>query len=252
MSDARAPKRAILVIEGRRPERLVAPLSFEDGSDIGLYFATGAHLEAAAVLAFEHLVEELCTHEAPIELVDGARHARDDEVRHVRAMSRLARRYGAVPVSARMEPTPIRDLGSIAIENEVEGIVRETLGAAIATWRADHAEDRDVRAAMRIIAVDEHEHADFSWRLGTWLRSRLDEPTRARLDAARSAAIAELYDAFVDPAPDVKRAAGAPDRHDVRRMLLDLERTVWLPPGEGRPDGENEDGEDGTEPRSAA
>ena len=219
------------VTEGRRPERLVAvePCGEdEETSSLGRYFATVAHLEAAAVLAFEHMIVELLEHGAPPELIEAARAARLDEIRHARATTRLAKRFGARPPAARMAPTPIRDLFAIAVENEIEGVVRETLGAAIATWRAEHASDPDVRAVMRFIAEDECRHAELSWQVAIWARARLDASERARLDERRRAVIDELPTVFGgDPADDVQEIAGAPRNTVVQELIAKLDRELW-------------------------
>jgi hypothetical protein len=218
------------VSEGRRPERLVAaePCAHEEASRLGRYFATVAHLEAAAVLAFEHMIAELLEHGAPRDLIEAARAARRDEIRHARATTRLAKRFGVVPPAAHMAPTPIRDLFAIALENEIEGVVRETLGAAIATWRAEHASDPDVRAVMGFIAEDERRHAELSWQVATWVRARLDVRERARLDERRRAAIDELPATLGgDPAREVQELAGAPRNAIVQELIAKLDRELW-------------------------
>ena len=53
----------------------------------------------------------------------------------------------------------MRELEAIAIENAVEGCVRESFGALLATWQAKTAGDARVRAAMKRIARDETRHA---------------------------------------------------------------------------------------------
>jgi hypothetical protein len=215
-------------VDGRRPERLLPPLRVEDASALGSYFATSAHLESAAVLAFEHLIVELEAHGAPPELIADARVAREDEIRHARVVGDLARRFGATPAEARMEPTPVRRLLDIALENEVEGVVRETLGAALATWRATNAGDAAVREAMAAIAEDERAHAELSWRVGAWLDARLSDDERAIVRDARVVAVAELYSAFAgEPAEDVVAIAGVPRAADVRMLVAQLEARLW-------------------------
>lgn len=215
-------------VDGRRPERLLPPLHIEDSSAIGSYLASSAHLESAAVLAFEHLIVELEAYGAPAELIADARIARDDEIRHANVVGDLARRFGATPAEARMDPTPVRALLDIALENEVEGIVRETLGAALATWRATHAEDAEVRTAMEAIARDERAHAELSWRIGAWIDARLSEDERAIVRDARIVAVAELYASFRgEPSDEVIAIAGAPRAAEVQSLIAELERRLW-------------------------
>lgn len=214
-------------VAGRRPANLLPPLHIEDASALGAYFASSAHLEAAAVLAFDHIVVELEAHGAPAELVAAARVAREEEVRHACIVGDLAHRFGATPAEARMHPTPIRGLLDIALENEIEGVVRETFGAAVVTWRATHAGDADVRAAMTVIARDERSHAELSWRIAEWLEPRLTEEQRVVVREARVAAIAELRAVALDPADEVAAIAGVPRAAHVRAMLAELERALW-------------------------
>ncbi|MBS2014133.1 MAG: hypothetical protein JST00_14680, partial [Deltaproteobacteria bacterium] len=83
-------------IEGRRPANLrlleATPLA-----SLGSYFASSAHLEAAAVIAFDTLAGELRAHGAPDQLVQRLHHAAREEERHVEIASALARRFGAEP-----------------------------------------------------------------------------------------------------------------------------------------------------------
>lgn len=50
---------------GRRPEGLVAAADCESGDPVGAFFAAAAHLEAASVLSFERLADELTMLGAP-------------------------------------------------------------------------------------------------------------------------------------------------------------------------------------------
>jgi hypothetical protein len=171
--------------EGRRPSEL---RSHAEGSD----FAAAAHLEAASVYAFAHLARELRHHGAPQRLIRAARRSRRDEIRHARATSALARKRGLQITRPEVAPMTIRELEAIAIENAVEGCVRETYGAMTAWWRALHSPDRDVRAAYVRIARDETRHASLARELDRWLLARLDPRARARVEAARNGAYEEL------------------------------------------------------------
>jgi len=59
-------------------------------------------------------------------------------------------------------------LVDVALENAVEGCVRETYGALIATRQAEAASDPVVRRAMRKIAADETAHAALSWDVASF------------------------------------------------------------------------------------
>lgn len=177
--------RANPMCEGRRP---CALRSHAEGSD----FAAASHLEAASVFAFAHLARELRHHGAPQRLLRAARRSRRDEVRHARATRALARRQGGAVQRVVVSAMKVRNLEAIAIENAVEGCVRETYGAFTAWWRAEHASDRHVRDAYRRIARDETRHAVLSRELDRWLLARLEPKGRARVAAARTAAYEEL------------------------------------------------------------
>src|SRR5262249_37176713 len=78
---------------GRRPDGFAAravSAAERSGDPLGTYFAHVARLEAASVHAFDILTEELLAHDAPRALVRSSCRARRDEVRHARAMARLA------------------------------------------------------------------------------------------------------------------------------------------------------------------
>jgi hypothetical protein len=170
--------------EGRRPEGF-CPEEAE-------HFAEASQLEAASVFAFVQLARELRHHRAPRRLIAAARRSRRDEVRHARATAALARRRGARVPRVNVAAMAIRDLETIAIENVIEGCVRETFGAATAWWRALHARDPNVRATYLRIARDETKHAALARELDVWVRARLSLAARHRVERARAAAIGEL------------------------------------------------------------
>jgi len=107
-------------------------------------------------------------------------------------MAALARRRGARVVWPVVHGGVVRDLEQIALENAVEGCVRETFAALVARRQAIAAADLDVRAAMRRIAADEARHAALAFRVDAWARARLSPAARARVADARARARAEL------------------------------------------------------------
>jgi hypothetical protein len=123
-------------------------------------------------------------------------------------------RFGRV---TRVKP---RALEAIAIENAIEGCVRETFGALVAAWQAREARDPVVRAVMKRIARDETNHASLGWAIDTWARTRLDRAARRRVDAARAVAVRAFSLMPEEPlnARDVV-AAGLPNR-EVQRALF--------------------------------
>jgi rubrerythrin len=206
---------------GRRPSGL-ARASFEDATTaLGDFFARVAHLEAASVDAFVALGDELAERGAPRGLVKLAARCARDERRHARVTSRLARRFGGAAPTPRVARPRFRSATAMAIENAVEGCVRETYGAMVAMWQAAHAGDAEIAKAMDRIAIDETRHAAMAWSVARWLDLRLDARGRARVAAAKRAAIAELRREVATP-PDasVVREAGVPNQAHAK-MLLD-------------------------------
>jgi hypothetical protein len=176
---------------GRRPGGYCPPGALT-GDDVGAHFARMAALEAASVVAFRGLAHELAIHRAPRALVKACRRAARDEIRHARRTSALARARGAAVSFGSTEPPAPRSVEAIAIENAVEGCVRETFGALVAHWQAREASDPVVRDAMKRIARDETRHAALSWSIDAWARSRLGRAARTRVDDARNAAARTL------------------------------------------------------------
>lgn len=194
---------------------------------VGRWAAKAAHAEAASVPAFVHLSRELAAHGAPDSLCKQARRAAADEVIHARLMSRMATERGAAVPQPRVESIPIRALESIAIENAVEGCVRETWAALEATHQAVHARNPEVRRAMGRIAVDEVRHAELARQVDAWCRSRLDDEARARVDDARARAVEDLRTRVGAVSPDLAAATGLPAGVSARRLFDRLAAAMW-------------------------
>ena len=213
--------------EGRRPDGLDAACVAGD-DPIGRWFARSAYLEAASVDAFRILEGELRRHRAPSRLLRGCRRAARDEVKHARVTTALARRHrvrAPKPVVAKRAP---RALEAIAIENAIEGCVRETFGALLASTQAAEARDPVIRAAMKRIARDETRHAALSWSLDAWIMSKLDRAGRARVEAARRQAVAELRAETAGARRDaITDALGVPPTPRALAMLTEIERAIW-------------------------
>lgn len=214
---------------GRRPAGLeVAGDLAADATPLGAWFASASELEAAAVHAFRTLARELEELGAPQDLVDRARSAARDEIRHARATAALAARFGGAPRRAEAARARARSILEIALENAVEGCVRETYGALVATYQAGRAADRSIARSMRAIARDETRHAALAWDVAALLEPRLSPDERARVDEARRAAIAELEDeALGVHAAEVVTEAGVPNEPAARRLLAGARELVW-------------------------
>jgi hypothetical protein len=211
---------------GRRPAHLAAPRFERAPSAVGDYFARAAHLEAASIRAFRDLEAELAEHRAPKSLVRGAARAARDEVRHARAMSRLARRFGARTPRARVARRERRSLEAMATENAIEGCVRETYGALVVSWQAAHARDPEIAREMTRIADDETRHAALSWAIARWAESRLDASARRRVARARAAAMACIEASIRDMPTSVTVAAGFPSSAQQQALAVALEASL--------------------------
>jgi hypothetical protein len=214
-------------VSGRRPEGLV-PAARKCDDPVGAFFAECAHLEAASVLAFERLARELRAHGAPARLVRAADRSRLDEIRHAKVTTALARRYGAEPEAVVVEDRGVRTLFEIALENAVEGCVRETYGALVAMHQTKHAKDARVAAAMRRIARDETHHAALAWDIAEWIEPRLTPDERKRMAAARAAASMTMRRQLSSPiAPDLERHAGLPNADQGLALFDAIAPSLW-------------------------
>ncbi|APR76145.1 putative lipoprotein [Minicystis rosea] len=214
-------------VAGRRPAALEeAPAG--DGS-VGAYLARAAHLEAASVIAFQDLAAELAALGAPPALVADARAAEADEVRHAVLMTELARAHGAETPALFVGPRVERSIAAIALENAVEGTVRETFGAAVALHQARHAEDAAVRAAFASIAEDECVHAALSFRVAAFLEAKLGARDRAHIAEAKQEAIATLLGELSGIQPAVARRLGLPAVAVAQQILVGIEGALWAP-----------------------
>jgi hypothetical protein len=212
---------------GRRPAGLEAPTPSE-GCATGRWLAHVAHLEAASVHAFRVMARELSRHGAPPRSAARARQALRDEVRHARIMRRLATLHGATVAPVRVTPPTERTLEAMALENAVEGCVRETFAALLALWQSRTASDPGVRAAMASIAPDEIRHAELSWQVDAWLARRLDAEARARVTAARQRAVDELAaEQAHEPAAALAAQLGLPTAAQAQELLAATASDLW-------------------------
>lgn len=210
--------------EGRRPPGLVPPRRIDAPDAVGRWLAHAAWLEAASIPAFIYLARELDHHGAPRGLARAALAAARDEIRHARVMRQIAERCGAtVPAVDVALPTD-RSLEQLAIENAIEGCVRETWGAVLALWQAHRAQTAELRAIYKEIADDEARHAALGWAIDAWVRTRLPADAHARIDAARERAIADLFEGQTS---DALVLLGLPIGDDARGLIARTYDTLW-------------------------
>lgn len=204
---------------GRRPEGFTEPTGLPREA-LAAWFSQTAYLEAAAVHAFDRMTRELHQHGAPVRLRRRSQRARNDEIRHARSMRAIALRFGArAPRPVATAPAP-RSLEAMALENAVEGCVRETYGALLATWQAGHVQDARIAAELARIAKDETEHAALSWQVHAWALRRLSEDARARVEAAMTDAASQLEIDLASPVPAACLQAGLMPSPEMAGELL--------------------------------
>jgi hypothetical protein len=132
---------------GRRPPGLqpMAVGASASLSELGRFLAQAATLEAASIHAFQQLTRELLQRGAPAELIAWAARSALEELRHTQLMAAEALRFGATPCPPRIATLPPRSLFELALENAVEGCVRESYGALVAHQQAALARDPQLR-----------------------------------------------------------------------------------------------------------
>jgi len=216
-------------VAGRRPEGLYEKRE-HSARGVGPYLAKMAHLEDAAVSAFRIIVDELRTLGAPHEFSERAQQAVRDEEKHTQQMTSLAIRFGHAPQRAVVESRDLRGLYDFALDNAVEGCIRETLGAAQARHQARQAEDCEIRRIMSEVAEDETRHAELSWDLHDWALRLLSENQRATILKAQRAALSELkLEAAAEFDVETQRICGVPHAKVTLEMIRALEENLWSP-----------------------
>ncbi len=176
-------------IGGRRPLGHVELA--ENSCSLADHLAGCAHLEAASVIAFEQLAEQLESWGAPPELRARCLAAAEDERVHARLVGSLARAAGASITRPEQRPHA-DDLRSAALHNAVEGCVHETWAALLAGWSARRAETDALRQLHARLARDELEHAELAWSLAAWFHPRLPAEARAQVEHALVATLTRL------------------------------------------------------------
>lgn len=196
---------------GRAPQGLLPRGPCDAPTPLAAHLADAAHLEAAAVPAFEELARELALHGAHRRLVRWARRSAEEETLHARASARLAQRHGAHVAPVTRRASDLRSLAEVAEDNAFEGCVREAFGAIVAAHQAAYAHDPTLRATMGAIARDEARHALLSLELDAWATSRLPASVARRVrERRREGALAMARSFASEPEPSVRRLAGLP------------------------------------------
>jgi rubrerythrin len=214
---------------GGRGHACIGSRGAGDGRDAGArWLARAAHDEAASVVAFAALADELARLGAPAEMLAALAEAARDEQRHAAQVIALAQRRGADIVAPRIADVPARDLLALAVENAVEGCVHETWAALVAAHQARAAHDPALRAAFAEIAADEARHADLAWAIDAWLSEQLDEAARAEVAAARRSAVRALATGLAEAPEHAELVAlGLPSPRVALQLCAGLDAALW-------------------------
>lgn len=183
----------VAMMPGHPCGRLVAGVDRESLSSGEMLVQMHA-LEAVSAHAFEHLARELARFDAPSSLLARAIEASVEEERHAALVGALATARGMSLRAPTVTPPVARALVEIAVENAVEGCVRETWGALVALRGRQSEPDPELRAVYDAIADDELRHAAWSWDLDAWVRTKLSASELDRVQCARERAASALVD----------------------------------------------------------
>ena len=148
-----------------------------------------ACLEWASVPAFCELAKQLEACHAPRELVDRARNAAADELRHTMISATLARAVAATPTltlnppvsDSRAVATGSEGMVRLAVESFLDGCIGEGTAAEVAAHEAMSTPDPDIRQAQLRIAFDEARHAELAWAILDWTLAVGSDDVRAAL-----------------------------------------------------------------------
>jgi rubrerythrin len=111
----------------------------------------------------------------------------------------------------------------LALDNAVEGCVRESYAALLAAHQQHAARDPQVRRTYARIARDEARHALFSLALHDALAARTTPEEQRTVEAAREEAVASVaHAAAVEPGESLRWALGLPDAERAVALALSL------------------------------
>jgi hypothetical protein len=141
-------------------------------------------------------------------------------------------RTGPTIPCIRATPADERSLLAAALENAIEGCVREAWGALSAHYQAATAAtaaEADVRQLWHDIARDESDHAELSLALQDWFMLQLTTHEQALVEAAMQRARDELRAELLlasAPHPAVMQQAGVPEPARAVVLFGELEGQV--------------------------
>jgi hypothetical protein len=241
VGDAPITVECITCYGGGRRTRTLESARAAGRTELGAFFAALGHIESASVRAFVDLATWLAEARAPARFVRAARRAARDEIRHARAMRRIAQRHGGetcrvrhraavdVQVARRHWPRASaavpRAFATWIEENAIEGCARETFGAIVATWQSTRATCPRLRATMKRIARDETRHAALAWEILHWGMAKLAPRESARVRRTLHRELAALPTRVPRLSATTLRTAGLPSARE-RNVLARSLRAV--------------------------
>ena len=195
------------------------------------YLASLAFEEDASVAAFERMREELEALGAPASLVDAAARAAEDEVRHARVMTRLARARGGRVTRARATGRGAWRGGDGRGERgrgvRARDVRRAPRAMAERVARATSSFAACSRGSRRTKRVTRRCRGP----LARWLEPQLDAEGRARVARSRARALRALERSLdAEPAASVAAEAGVPTASQARALLRGMARELGIAP----------------------
>jgi len=140
---------------------------------------------------------------------------------------RIARKNGASPAPARVRRPADRSWLEFVKENAIEGCIRDTFGALVATYQAEHAADDQIKRAMGVIAQDETTLEALGWRIAQWAEEKLSAEERAEVRALQQAELRRMACSLAKEEAPIA-AAGLPGRNESLRLLSGFSKAVGL------------------------
>ncbi len=223
---------AARALRGRGHASICPSMTFASGADdvVGSWLAEAAHAESGSWMALRAVGRELRAHDAPRELVSTARAVSAAALNNAAMLETLALRWGVRPRQPKVVSIAVRPLESLAVENAMEGCVRETWAALEARYQSLAARDPVIRRTMERVACDGVRHAEFSWAVDAWARRRLEREARKRVERSRLDAAQDLLGALcIERQRDLCVEAGLPTVATARGLAGALCEALWSP-----------------------
>ena len=141
--------------------------------EIGRFWLEQAELSHAALASFARNTLYLMSLGSPPGLLVTSQEAGIDKIKHAKLFFGFASAFigtelapGPLNVEGCLDETDIRFITQSLIK---EGCIGETIGAMEVRFRAHHAEDPAIKAALTQVALDETNHAQYAWETLEWI-----------------------------------------------------------------------------------